>query len=133
MGYAYFLPKTHKDYPPLQFHPIISQCNSLITSLSKYVSFILSPLAGVFSDAHLKNTYNFKERLLSFYSDYPEMLMKPMVSLDVTQLFTNVPVNSVLDFLKEKFEAEAFSLPNGMNIDTIIRKNTVNTLCFLLI
>ena len=102
VGYAYFLPKTHKDYPSLQFRTIIGQCNSLITPLSKYVASILSPLAGKFSDAHLKNSYHFKEKLMSFYSDHPEMLTKPMVSLDVTQLFTNVPVNSVLDFLKEK-------------------------------
>ena len=121
VGYAYFLPKTHKDYPPLQYRPIVAQCNSVIAPLSKYVASLLTPLAGKFSPAHLKNSYEFKERLTSFYANNPNMLMKPMVSLDVTQLFTNVDVPLVLGFLKQKFEAQAFTLPDGMHIDTLIK------------
>ena len=59
LGYAYFLPKVHKPYPPLEFRPIISQSASLITPLAKYVASILSPFVGTFSKAHLTNSLDF--------------------------------------------------------------------------
>ena len=43
-----------------------------------------------------------------------------MFSLDVKQLFTNVPVLTVLDFLHNKFVEKGLSLPNGMDINTLI-------------
>ena len=117
--------------PALQYRPIISLCSSPITLLAKWVAAILSPFVGSFSQAHISNSKDFISNINDFYVNNPDMISKPMFSLDVKQLFTNVPVLTVLDFLHNKFVEKGLSLPNGMDIDTLIEliklccKNTV--------
>ena len=59
------------------------------------------------------------------------MISKPLFSLDVQSLFTNVPIHLVLDFLQRKFDEGKIVLPNGMSMTTLIKlvrlccKNTV--------
>ena len=62
----------------------------------------------------------FNRSLNEFYVSNPSIISKPMFSLDVKQLFTNVPVLTVLDFLHNKFVENGLSLSNGMSINTLI-------------
>ena len=80
LGYAYFLPKVHKTFPPLQYRPIISLCSSPISPLAKWVAGILSPFVGSFSQAHIANSKDFITSLNEFYASNPNMIAKPMFS-----------------------------------------------------
>ena len=118
---AYFKPKIHKQYPPLKFRPIISQLNTYNAPLSKFVAKILSPLVGTFSDAHLKNSQDFTTRLYTFYRNNPHYLSEPLLSLDVENLFTNVPLDPTLQFLERKLsDRDDLDLPEGITVATLI-------------
>ena len=57
------------------------------------------PLIGTISDSHLKHGQDFIDRMRSLGN-----CSGKMCSLDVTSLFTNVPLNFVLENLKKRFE-----------------------------
>ena len=120
-AYAYFTPKDHKPHPPLEFRPIIAQCGAYTTPLAKYVAGILSPMVGSFSGAHLSNSQDFISSLSSFYTNNPHYLSAPLVSLDVSSLFTNVPVDIVLSFLHTKIVDNDIQLPVGLTLDVLIQ------------
>ena len=86
-------PKIHK--PQLSFRPIVSQSKSFQKPLAKYLAKILTPLLGTFSPAHLKDSVHLKEVLLAEAD--PKL---PFLSIDVESLFTNTPVEPLLDFLR---------------------------------
>ena len=44
----------------------------------------------------------------------------PFLSIDVTALFTSVPVEPLLDFLKRKHEQGGVTLPEGYTIDGLL-------------
>ena len=87
-----FSPKLHK--PTLCFRPIVSQSQAFQKPLAQFLAKILTPLLGTFSPAHLPNSTQLKQRLLDEAD--PKL---PFLSLDVEALFTNVPVDPLLDFL----------------------------------
>ena len=71
--------------------------------LAGWLASVLSPYLGSFSPAHLRNSIDFKSRLVEFASFYSLSNVK-ILSLDVKSLFTNVPLDSVLDFIDRKIE-----------------------------
>ena len=120
LPYAYFLPKIHKPHPPLKQRPIIAQCSAFTTPLARFAANILSPLVGTFSSAHLNNSDDFTSHLTSFYTNNPHLLSAPLLSLDAENLFTNVPLPTVLSFLRRKFTENDLPLPSGLTLDALI-------------
>ena len=95
LPYMYFSPKIHKD--PLSYRPIVSQRRSFTAPLAKHLADILSPLMGRFSSAHIRNSVELK----SFLQENADPSL-PLLSLDVESLFTNVPIEPLLEFLHRK-------------------------------
>ena len=106
LPYFYGIPKAHKAGCPLR--PIVATCNSPQSALAEWLAGELSPLLGFFSGAHLLHSSDFVDRIRRLGNVSGRML-----SLDVTALFTNVPLEYVLSKLKEKYEQGMvnFSLP----------------------
>jgi hypothetical protein len=76
--------------------------------LSKWLVKLLSPFVGTFSESHILNSLDFINKIK--FPSYPFKL----VSFDVTSLFTNVPVDEVLDFLRMKLVNA--SLPVSLDV-----------------
>ena len=104
LPYAYGLPKIHKPNNPLR--PIISNCNAPTYLLSKDLAKFLSPILGNFSDAHLKHNVDLHDRLKNIAP-----MNSKFVSFDVSSLFTNVPLDVTLDFLKRKLPHTQHDIP----------------------
>ena len=94
----YGLPKIHKPETPLR--PIASAIGSPTYSLAKFVTSIISPLAGTTS-SFVKNSKHFTEMISEESVNRDEV----MVSFDVKSLFTNVRVGEALDVIHEKLIA----------------------------
>ena len=105
-----FSPKIHK--PNLCFRPIVSQSQAFQKPLAKHLTKVLTPLLGTFSNAHLPNSTQLKQRLQEEAD--PSM---PFLSLDVESLFTNVPIDPLLDFLYRKYHEGRVPLPEGYTIE----------------
>ena len=95
LPYMYGLPKIHKENCP--YRPIISNVNSPSYKLAKWLSKQLSKSLGKFSDAHIKHNTD----LLSFLKTVIPG-KNHFISFVVKSLFTNVPLDVTLDFLKRK-------------------------------
>ena len=102
LPYIYGLPKVHKDNCPLR--PIVSSIKAPNKNLSLYLAKILGSQVGLVSDAHIKKTSEF----LDFIKNDVNVPFDHMVSFDVVSLFTNVPLNKVLDFIRQKSEENVY-------------------------
>ncbi|XP_068242406.1 uncharacterized protein [Palaemon carinicauda] len=102
--YFYGIPKVHKPGCPVR--PIVATCNSPQDNLAEWLALILGGFIGKISDSHLIHSYDFIDRIgNNFDTDCR------MVSLDVTALFTNVPLEYVLDNLRAKIFEEQLHIP----------------------
>ena len=112
LPYMYGLIKTHKQNNPIR--PIINTVGSAAYKLSKYLVEILTPLVGTISDSHIIHNEDLINKLNSKIPSYKYNL----VSFDVTSLFTKVPINDLLGYLKTELDKNCniFSL----NTNTII-------------
>ena len=91
----YGLPKIHKPGIPLR--PIVSSIGAATYNTAKELANILKPLAGM-SAHHVHNTRDFVDQI-------KEVKLKPgecIISYDVQALFTSVPINPVLDIIKDR-------------------------------
>ena len=96
----YGLPKVHKANLPLR--PIVSSVGSITYNCSKYLSKVLSPLVG--NNGHaIKNSKHFAAEMKDKTIDDDEIL----VSYDVTALFTSVPTDKALSYIKEMLLADS--------------------------
>ena len=95
----YGLPKVHKLDVPLR--PIVSCIGSPTYDLSKYISKIISPLAGS-SDSFVKDSKHFVDGMKDVRLCSDEV----MVSLDVKSLFTNVPVQEAVEVVYKKLKED---------------------------
>ena len=85
--------------------PVICTIDSAAYKLSKFLSKTLSPIVGNFSPSHINNSTQFVEELSSMHIDPSHQ----MASFDVVYLFTMVPVDLALDFLRD--DLIFFTLP----------------------
>ena len=90
----YGLPKIHKPDTPLR--PIVSSCGSVTYGVAKELAKILKPLVGK-SPHHINSTQDFVEQAKHFKLESGECLS----SLDVSALFTSVPIDPVLNIIKD--------------------------------
>ena len=95
LPYFYGLPKIHKEDVPLR--PIISNIGSFSCKLAKWLSNLIIPYVGKFSNSHIKHAQDFVNKIKNLNCDNVKLL-----SLDIVSLFTNVHVNDVLEFLENK-------------------------------
>ena len=111
----YGMPKIHKATETnLPFRPIVSSVGTLTRGLAGWLAKQLNPLVGTFSSSHIKNNVDFKEKLRNYSLSNNTGDFK-MLSLDVQSLFTQVPLNDVLDFLERKTNAGLFTPPIPFN------------------
>ena len=106
LPYLYGTSKTHK--PGNNMRPIISTVGSATYFLSRFLVNLLKPLIGTISSAHVENSVDFVEKLKNANFNPNEY---QMISFDVTSLFTNVPVDDVLDYLNLELAKYPLSLP----------------------
>lgn len=92
LPYIYGAPKVHKEGAPLR--PVIASCNGVFSLLERWLADFLSQLLGTISRSHLKNSVEFINRASHF-----DVSGRLMISLDVTSLFSRVPIPKLLDFL----------------------------------
>ena len=105
----YGLPKIHKEDVPMR--PITSTINSVTYKLSKWLANHLSKAMGKVSSSHLKDTSQFIDKIRN-----ENLVNKRMVSFDVESLFTQVPVNECLEYLRNKINTLSLELPIPNNI-----------------
>ena len=115
LPYMYGLIKTHKQGFPIR--PIISTVGSASYKLSKYLVSILTPLVGTISNSNIKNNSDLIMKLNNCKPNYKFKL----VSFDVTSLFTKVPIDDLLIYLKPELEKykETLELSPDIIIDLI--------------
>ena len=93
----YGLPKIHKPDTPLR--SILSSCGSVTYGVAKELSQILKPLVDK-SPHHISSTHDFFEQAKHINLAPEECLS----SYDVSTLFTSVPVDPALKFIKDLLE-----------------------------
>ncbi|XP_076029167.1 uncharacterized protein LOC143018013 [Oratosquilla oratoria] len=113
LPYMYGLIKTHKPNNPVR--PIVSSIGSASYKLSKWLVTILSPLVGTISTSHVKNSLDLINKLSEVKPDYEFKL----VSYDIVSLFTKVPLDDLLIYLKEELNKHDLPLPSGTLIELI--------------
>lgn len=113
LPYFYGIPKLHKPNRPLR--PIISTVGSASHALAGWLASIMTPYLGVFSQAHLKNSQDFTDKLRAF-SAHTDLTNTKMLSLDVSALFTSVPLDCVLNFIKSKYNQNVIELPIPIDV-----------------
>lgn len=104
LPYIYGVPKIHKPHVPLR--PIISAKKDPFCKLNKWLSTFLSPLLGQISGKHIKNNLDLISKL------GPQIPPQhDMISFDVTNLFTNIPIDQTLHFLSLLLEERQLPIP----------------------
>lgn len=90
----YGAPKIHKTYVPLR--PIVNTIGSPTYELAKYVIRNLTPLVGKTS-SYIKDSNQYVE----FIKHAKIGLGDKIVSFDVVQLFTKIPLDEAIQVVKE--------------------------------
>src|ERR1700761_3534460 len=108
-GKLYGLPKTHKSGVPLR--PILSAVPFHNYKLAKFLVPLLSPLAT--SDYNITNIFEFARDLRSI--SYHHLFH--MISLDIENLFTNVPVTETINIILNKLFPDDYVCYHGFNRD----------------
>ena len=94
----YGLPKIHKHNMPLR--PILAMVGSPTHGLAKWLADILKPVEAIISDRCIGDSFSFVEKVRSM-----DLSNKVIGSLDISSLFTQVPVeetvNMILDIINE--------------------------------
>ena len=96
-GVLYGLPKVHKPDVPLR--PILSACSTPNFNIAK---FLVPKLAHLTTNSYtVQNSYSFAKEISSFNNNH-----KVMCSFDVESLFTNIPLDEVIDICINKLFPE---------------------------
>ena len=88
----YGLPKLHK--PDIPMRPILSMSNSPQHKLAKWLAEILQPLQKSLSVHTLRDSFQLSREI----SDL-NIAERHLASMDITSLFTNVPLRQTVDFI----------------------------------
>ena len=109
----YGLPKVHKPGNPLR--PIVSSTGTATYQSAKELARILKPLVGN-STHHVQNTRDFVEQIQETRLKQGECI----ISYDVAALFTSVPIQPVINIIKEKLAKDTtLHQRTSMSIDHI--------------
>ena len=92
----YGLPKIHKQGRPLR--PVVSTIGSTTYGIAQFLAKIIGNVVGK-TEYHVRNSFEFAEEISE--KQIPEDNV--LFSLDVTSLYTNVPVEYAIDCLKERW------------------------------
>ena len=98
----YGLPKDHKPEVPLR--PIVSACGDPLDKISQLLEKILSQLLQ-FIPAHLSSTDEYLRRLNDTYPGHKLPAGSIIFSVDVTNLYGNIPYQEAIDSAKRLLEA----------------------------
>ena len=110
----YGLPKIHKPGIPLR--PIVSSTGTTAYNTAKELAKILKPLVGM-SAHHVQNTRDFVEQLKDVRLKQGECI----ISYGVTALFTSVPIQPVVNIIKQRLaNDEELQQRTTMSISHII-------------
>ncbi|XP_053691042.1 uncharacterized protein LOC128739573 [Sabethes cyaneus] len=93
----YGLPKIHKQDRPLR--PVVSTIGSATYNMAQYLAEIIGHIVGK-TDFHVRNSFEFAEQITG--KQIPEDTI--LFSLDVTSLYTNIPVEYAIDCLTERWD-----------------------------
>ena len=93
----YGLPNIHKPDTPLR--PTVSSTDTVSYNTAKELAKIIKPLVGL-STHHLQNTKDFIQQLKDVKLQQDEII----ISYDIKALFTSVPIQPVLNIIKNKLE-----------------------------
>ena len=96
LGRIYGQVKLHKQNKPLR--PIVSTLGTVMYKTAKYITKILSPLVGS-SPYDAGDSFQLAEKLKSLTVPPSHV----MVSFDVVSMFTNIPIELVLQLIDEKY------------------------------
>lgn len=109
----YALPKVHKEDAPLR--PIVSIVNSQAAKLSKYMDGILKNI--IHNNYDVRNSREMKNRLTNI-SIGPNNVL---VSFDVVSLFPSIPIDTVFNILKAKWQLieEHTTMPRRLFFDIL--------------
>ena len=98
----YGLPKVHKENVPLR--PVLSMIGSPQHLVAKWLVKMLQPVLMRYSTHVVKDSFTFAKEIQGFSLQQNDAFM---CSFDVKSLFTNVPINEVLDVcMKELYETD---------------------------
>ncbi|VDP90695.1 unnamed protein product [Echinostoma caproni] len=106
----YGLPKVHKSGVPLR--PILDMCNSPYHAVAKWLAGLLEPVRMTLTQHSLNDTTGLIDALSGL-----NIKDRHMFSLDVTSLFTNVPIGETIDHLCTYNESNEIDV--GLPIDDL--------------
>lgn len=94
----YALIKTHKQNMPAR--PIVSNNQAPLYNLSKFLANIMGNIVG-HTNYYIKNSFEFKDFIdkVQIPDDYI------LISLDVTSLYTNIPINLIEQIIDSKWQS----------------------------
>ena len=98
----YMLPKAHKEtwffdeMPPGR--PIISDCKSITRACASFVEFFLAPIVKA-SDSYIRDSMH----LISILNDVNVNKDTILFSMDITSLYTNIPVEEGIEAVARAF------------------------------
>ena len=99
----YGLPKIHKENVPLR--PIVSAIGSPTYNIAKHLTKLLEPYIGQ-TDTYIRDSTHFIEKIKDITLRPNDML----VSFDVVSLFTMVPINEALLYIRQNFTDDITAL-----------------------
>lgn len=109
----YAVPKIHKENIPLR--PIVSSINTPNTAISKFLTDILTKTLGNYRDYNIKNSFEFANK----YNNFKLPPNYVLVSFDVVSLFTNIPLNLVIEIITLRWNI--IEEQCGFDLDTFIK------------
>ena len=101
----YGLPKIHKDGIPLR--PILDMVTSPYHTVAKWLNKIIDPIRREMTTGFaVRDTFDFVDSITDLNIGEDSMF-----SLDVSSLFTNVPLRETIDYLCEYIENKQINIP----------------------
>ena len=112
----YLLPKIHKGITPPPGRPILSANGSPTEKISQFVDHFLSPLCPQIP-SYVKDSTHFLQ-IIDALDHLPNQVY--LVTMDVTSLYTNIPVQEGLDAIKDLLEQERRFLDSKPTNETLL-------------
>lgn len=115
MPRLYGLPKIHKPGVPIR--PVVSFCNTPVCFISKFILNIIKSLTNFSPSNTVKNNTDLANRIKNLH--IPDNYL--MISLDVTNLFTTVPIAETLPLVADLLSANNVQFSIKTNILTLLK------------